>query len=103
MFDQEGPISADDEDLVLSTSEDVHDGLRYLQATVNALIEISKASYKVTSDSEEFDTDSEDSEVKNWPSILDILWSLRHIFWDPDMLLCQVLPSLMEIQTRPHT
>lgn len=59
--------SADDEELVLSASEDVHDGVRYVQATVNALIEISKKSHKVTSDSEE----AEDSDL-HWPSEEDV-------------------------------
>lgn len=73
--------SADDEDLVLSASEDVHDGVRYVQATVNALIEISKASHKVTSDSKEVDTDSEDSEDSeiHWPSKEDIGYLLDFV------------------------
>lgn len=60
--------SADDEGLVLSASEDVHDGVRYVQATVNALIEISKTSHKDTSDSEEAGADS----VIHWPSKEDV-------------------------------
>lgn len=60
--------SADDEELVLSASEDVHDGVRYVQATVNALIEISKKSHKVTSDSEEVDGESD----LHWPSEEDV-------------------------------
>ena len=63
--------SADDEDLVLSASEDVHDGVRYAQATVNALIEILKSSDQITSDSKEVDTHSGDSEVR-WPSNEDV-------------------------------
>lgn len=70
--------SADDEDLVLSASEDVHDGVRYVQATVNALIEISKASHKVTSDAKDVDTNSEDSEI-HWPSKEDVGYLLDFV------------------------
>ena len=58
--------SADDEDLILSASKDVHDVVRYVLATVNALIEMLKSSYQITSDSKEVDTNSDDSEV-HWP------------------------------------
>lgn len=70
--------SADDEDFVLSASEDVHDGVRYVQATVNALIEISKASHKVTSDAKDVDTNSEDSEI-HWPSKEDVGYLLDFV------------------------
>ena len=42
--------SADNEDLVLSASEDVHDVVRYVLATLNALIEMLKSSNQITCD-----------------------------------------------------
>ena len=65
--------SADDEDLVLSASKDVHDVVRYMLATVNTLIEMLKSSDQITSDcdSKEANTNSEDSEV-HWPPNEDV-------------------------------
>ena len=63
--------SVDDEDLVLSASEDVHDVERYVLAIVNALIEMLKSSDQITSDSKEADTNSEDSKV-HWPPNEDV-------------------------------
>ncbi|XP_073396316.1 uncharacterized protein [Physcomitrium patens] len=55
--------SADDEDLVLSASEDIHDGVRYVQATVNALVEILNVSHKVRAFPKGVDTDVKDSQM----------------------------------------
>lgn len=70
--------SADDEDFVLSASEDVHDGVRYVQATVNAFIEILKASHQFLSDAHEVDRNLEASEV-HWPSKEDVGYLLDFV------------------------